>query len=478
MEPFERQEIVDKPGIVGAKWWHATLVDEAAKVARRDAIRGILIVGGVVAGFGALLGMCIKAVNEDSAPDVKDDRKAALDMQKKYGWNFGAVGEPLVFDGVSVKAFEPSALSNLAGDMRPERSDLRPYYQRTLFDSLDAMPTALTELSADDAAAFRKLKDVLKPISTPAMAAAYVRGKSLASLMVGLDAAKKKVTDAKLAVVVDLAGPEAVAFAAGAARAFDPVFLFDNWPHPRGVVRAHETLSAAVYYQPLFVKESLGARDRLPMFVLDRRRLTPYTDDASQFDNRYVAKLPWPAGLLRAAGVERVIYVVPRGADTSTELDDLNDDFVGYVKDQVDVKALALDAFAALVPTQSTSAPPLPPSAPDGGDGGKSDALLADSGFTYYGGSPLSHFSFFSDYGLGPPPRPATLHASRTPGTTYRPVPRKTAYSTGTGVAVSKPRPATFATVPVVVAVTTGAILGAKYARNGSWNRSSGGWGG
>jgi hypothetical protein len=32
--------------------------------------------------------------------------------------------------------------------------------------------------------------------------------------------------------------------------------------------------------------------------------------------------------------------------------------------------------------------------------------------------------------------------------------------------------------VPVIVAAETGAILGAKLSRSGSWTRSSGGWGG
>jgi hypothetical protein len=42
----------------------------------------------------------------------------------------------------------------------------------------------------------------------------------------------------------------------------------------------------------------------------------------------------------------------------------------------------------------------------------------------------------------------------------------------------TKPRPTTFGTVPVVIAVGTGVILGARYSRSGSWNRASGGFGG
>jgi hypothetical protein len=41
----------------------------------------------------------------------------------------------------------------------------------------------------------------------------------------------------------------------------------------------------------------------------------------------------------------------------------------------------------------------------------------------------------------------------------------------------TRPRPSGFGTVPVVVAIATGVILGAKLFRNGSWNRASS-WGG
>src|SRR5689334_23419108 len=54
----------------------------------------------------------------------------------------------------------------------------------------------------------------------------------------------------------------------------------DNWPHPKGVVPAHQTLAAAAYFQPLFAKRAgVGSP---PMLVLDRRRLAAYTDDRSE----------------------------------------------------------------------------------------------------------------------------------------------------------------------------------------------------
>ncbi len=61
----------------------------------------------------------------------------------------------------------------------------------------------------------------------------------------------------------------------------------------------------------------------------------------------------------------------------------------------------------------------------------------------------------------------------------YTPAARSTPYSTGVpSGGLSKVKPADFGTIPVVVAVGTGLILGAKMFRNGSWNRVSGGWGG
>jgi hypothetical protein len=465
--PYARDRVVDKPGIVGARWWHAALADQAAQIARRDAIRNILIAGGVIAGFGAMLAMCIKAGASSGgglSDDQNESRKTALEMQKAYGWSFGAIGEALVFDGVTTKPFEPGALSSLATDLAPSQSELRPYFQTTLFDSPDAVPTSIGALPAEEREGFKPLSTAVLPIQTPAMDAAYARGKSVASLFASLaeGAAAAGPASANTALVVDLPGPEAVAFAAGAAGVLDPVFLFDNWPHPRGVVRAQETLSAAAYYQPLFEaskRSPLVRGKKPPMFVLDRRRINTYADDATQFDNRYVAKLPSPASTLKSLGVQHVLYVVPTKADTSTELDDLNDDFVSYNTAGIDVKALSLDMF--------------------GPDASPVDAGAIDSGGVYYGGSRTSHHSFFVDYPWARPTRTASARPAN-PGRSYTPTARTTTFSSGSAntPVSTRPRPTNFGTVPVVIAVGTGIVLGARYSRSGSWNRSSGGFGG
>ena len=487
--PFARDRLVDKPSIIGARWWHEALVDQDAEIARRTAIRNILIAGGVIAGFGAMLAMCVKVSSSaglgSSDPDVSDARKTSLEMQKEYGWSFGAVGEPLVFDGVTTKPFEPGALQKLPVDLAPATRSLVPFFQATLFQSPDAQPPSLGKLDIAEISNFQLLSAVLKPISTAAMDAAYARGQSLAALFLSIaepGTATSIPNPSKAALLVDLPGPEAVAFAAGASSAFDPVFLFDNWPHPRGVVRAQETLSAAAYYQPLFADSRRRSRTgRLPMFVLDRRRITAYTDDAKEFDNRYVAKLPTSAAAMRALDVVHVLYVVPKRTEASRELDDLNDELVLYATGGLDVKAVSLDMFDA----ETASTTPLPPTL-DGGAGtssagssSESERLLAASGL-YYGGSRGSHHAFFVDYPWAKPARPATTRPASNPGKTFAPRARVTPYSSGnpSGAVTQKPRPTSFATVPVVIAVGTGVILGARYQRNGSWNRSSGGFGG
>ena len=475
-QPYERDRLVDKPGIIGARWWHAALADQDAQIARRAAIRNILIAGGVIAGFGAMLAMCAKVTSSSASnPDVSDARKTSLDMQKEYGWSFGAVDEPLVFDGTSTKPFEPAALHSLATDLAPVSKNLVPFFQATLFQSPDAVPPSLGKLDPSEIAGFKPLSLAMKPIFTRKMEAAYARGKSLASLFASASEQPGQTpATTKAALVVDLPGPEAVAFAAGAASLFDPVFLFDNWPHPRGVVRAQETLSAAAYYQPLFAESRAASRStaRLPMFVLDRNRIVTYRDDATEFDNRYVAKLPPSAAAMRGLGVSHVLYVVPASMDSIRELDDVNDELVLYASGGVDVKSVSLDMFAPDTTDAGVNTQPRKPN--------ESDRLVEESGFVYYGGSRGSHHAFFVDYPWVKPARVATSRPGTNPGKSYEPRARTTPYSSGnpSGSLLTKARPAGFATVPVVIAVGTGIILGARYSRSGSWNRASGGFGG
>jgi hypothetical protein len=427
-------------------WWVRSVRAAPSAIPRRAALQGILAVGGVIVAAGVDIPEA--AAQDDSLP-VRTETRRALEMQRQYGWSFGAAAERLTFDGAAVALFERSALARMPDELRPARLRHVPFYVPTLFQSPTAPQRAVP---AGDAGAVVPLGDALWPIFTPAMGIAYQRGKALA--------AQFHNVWSKAAVVVDLPGPEAVAFAAGAAEVLDPVFLFDNWPHPRGVVPAHLTLAAAAYYQPLFARRAAppGAP---PMFVLDRDRLAPYTDDAEQFDNRYVARMP-SASALRAIDVERVLYVAPTAAD-STELDDLNDEFIFYAAAGLDVKIVAADAFGP--GPGGPELRPLPVVTPSG-------VVIREEEQRryYYGGSDLTDGFFWIDYpwltvnphthGKMPvaPPFPR-------PGTRYAPAARVTAHGGGM-------HPLDFGHVKVVVSARTGAILGAALSRSGSWNRT------
>ena len=100
---FAKDFEVDKPGIVGARWWHSSLLDEESKVQRRQVLVGFAVAGGVIAAVSAL-GIGIASLASDSESTSLDSRKA-LEMQQKYGWDFGARGVPLVFDGLAEGTF-------------------------------------------------------------------------------------------------------------------------------------------------------------------------------------------------------------------------------------------------------------------------------------------------------------------------------------------------------------------------------------
>ena len=448
--PFSRKAYFDGEDLVGARWWQQSLLLRPDPVGRRTALKALLVVGGSAAAFGLVA--ALRLGDEDEHRDITMD---ALDLQKREGWNVGQppalrFSRPVLVD-VGGTADWRSALDGLSAEMAPAQAALAPYYVPTLFQSL-AAPSLRQEMRAMPAA--QGDEDVR-------------RGEAIVSLFRAVD------TPADTAVILDLNGPESVAVAAGMAQAFDPVFVFDNWPHPLGVVPSHETLGSVLFYRPLLVR-GRGSRQAPapPVFVLDRRRLSRYVDEDSQFDNRYVAKLPTGANL-KALGVQHLLYVVPGPSDLR-ELDDLNDDFVAFAESGIDVKAMALTDLSAAPPD---AAPRTPGPAP-----GRTTAH-------YYGGSPHTHLFFWSTYGWHtprtvapparsgarapalPPPRPP---ANVSNGAAYKPVQRPTIFSarrTGLGAGVGKQKPSGFGVVSVRASKSTGRITGVRTGRSGSFGR-------
>ena len=122
--------------------------------------------------------------------------------------------------------------------------------------------------------------------------------------------------DGRTAIVLDIAGPEAVRMGLRLARAgYRPVPLFNgsDGPSPLIDVRAigRELLLGAPALPALPLRP-----DAPPAFLLDADRMKP-TPGVGVFDNRWVV-LPqdFPSGtMLRAHGIERVV-LVQQGRDT------------------------------------------------------------------------------------------------------------------------------------------------------------------
>lgn len=423
--PFVRDAGVDKPGILGARWWNQSLQSSTSLVGRRSAMQTALLVGGGLLVFGGVTAWAISKASSDDGE--REDVRRALDVQRDYGWNFGATSETVAFDTMYTEAYARDALKTLEEDLSPRDEAYKPFYLPALFQSPEALPR-LT-LPDGETARVKPIAEVLKPIKYAAMDDLEASGRALAALLATL---KRRVL-----LIVDLNGPDTMAFAAGAATHYDPIFAFDNWPHPKGVVQAHRTLGAAVYYQPTFRKlRQERAPFSPPMIVLDRGRQTTYTDEETQFDNRYLAKVPVDLGPLR---VEHVLYVVPTQFDLP-ELDDLNDAFVQIAS----VRAIAANAFS-----------------------------LDPRGVSRIFGSTMEqHDAFFGTYPFDGSTQPAVPVPVNDKAAAYKPARRE--------VVRTSLRNAPIGSVPLLVAVGTGVVLGSRLGggRNGSYNRTTNNWGG
>jgi hypothetical protein len=457
-EPLHKRksQMID-PRLVGARWWQEQLKQPMSETSRRSLLTWALGGAGVLLIGGPILSALTRSRAELKTAD-------ALAAQQAHGWSLGSEGEVVEFANATGGAFSPERLKSLAADLAPVQPRLTPYYVPTLFQATTSAPPQPTGSQE------RQLADILRPLSSPEMLVAQGRGEALATLFAGAPAGK--------AVIIDLPGPEAVAFAAGLSSVVEPVFLFDNWPHPRGVVPSHLTLAAAASLTPtLKAGAALRRSGAAPAFVLDRARLTPYVDDSGQFDNRYLAKLP-TGQALKAMGIGEVLYVAPT-ADAK-ESDDLVDDFVGFADAGLTVKTVAATDFRP-DPTPEPEPKPLgqfqgtgPASTgagqPDAGSQGTAAAPPVQTRTVYhYGGSRLTHYGFWSLYHWGTPAISYREPGNVSQGHTYRPSNRPTVFSTG--VVGQRSRPSSFGKVATVV--ESGRVVGAHFGRSGSFGRGT-----
>lgn len=391
----------DKPS-----WWNETLT-------RREASQRTAMVGVALAGLGAAATAAGCSKNEE----VESDARA---LQEEHGWNVGYDSEDISLSNT----VDEDSLGNddwadrrtpeaLLAATRPETQRWRSHESPALFQAL-AQPT---------------LAEEIEPIFDSKMERAYGVGYALAELVDGSENAEKTL------IIVDMPGASAVAAAAGASQFAEPVFWLDNWPHPRGVVPSQEPLAATLYYAAE-LEQSREARESLEthatVMVLDSNRLTPYSDATSQFDNRYIAELPDAATLVQY-GVDKVVYLTPSNV-RQNESDDLNDIFVEYNKNDIDIAFMSQDEFGRATLEDK-----------DGNGVGHR---------YYYGESEDTHRNFYRHhafflfipgrYGWG---RPSPTRVRPTP---YTPRPRQTLFSsrtTGTAAGVGRTRPTGFGRV-------------------------------
>ncbi len=386
----------------------------------------------------------------------------SLDLQRRHGWNLGAEERRLFFRHTSNADATGSSdwkrytdPSRLMEAWRPRSRSWEPYMVPTLMQALESS----------------SLRQQIRPIFSPAMERAFRRGEVLRQ-----DLLSQVTKGAETLFIADLPGPEAVAMSAGLAGWADCIPAFDNWPHPLGVVPSHETLAAMIYYAGYVNERKKQVPEPSPgLILLDSRRLSPYTDNDAQFDNRYVANVPLQDAL-RDRGIHNVLYIVPN-RNQKQESDDLNDEFVDYRDHQIQVSVFPLSDMEEVQERVVEKQP----------DGTTQTVVHRNY---YYGGGFGSHLGFLMLYSfLAPRPvafynypygggRRVTLNDTRPTrrAPNYTPRPRPTQFSgtrVGGGRGVGRTKPTGFGrtTVRSSGGRITGVGSRAARSRSGSFGR-------
>ncbi|NDD64146.1 MAG: hypothetical protein EBZ36_09245 [Acidobacteria bacterium] len=420
----------------------------------RHLSRRALGTGMALAGVAGMAGVSIYKWLVPEEPEGSEVTLDSLELQRREGWSVGTDENRLRYGPGEVsldsrkQSFSGYDPGYLIGVYQPADPSWQPFFVATMLQSLN-QPS---------------LNSRIRLFHNTEAQEAYQRAGGLRELLAQTPDAGRTM------LVCDLPGPATVAVGARLADTVTLVPAFDNWPHPLGVVPAHETLGSMIYYAREVGEKRLSAGSGRPvLLMLDSRRLNAYQDSPDQFDNRWMARVPSAADL-KARGMSRVIYLVADQRQT-TEMDDLNTEFVDWQANGIEVRMLRLSDFRAAEARLASSTP---------------------GGAYYYGGSSASHWLFFSTYaltaprqiaplqGAGPALRPpVNLPAYQPPA--YQPVRRPTLFSVSSGSTgasmpggVGKIRPTGFGRTSVRVS-RNGGIIRTGPGRSGSYGRAGGG---
>ena len=327
-KPMERLAFFDEPQLVGARWWQPSVTGSSGSSVSRRAV--LAVVGGFI-GIPLLVGMVQTCSSDDDDLPNPDAQLRALELQRREGWDVGSAGKAWPtqdFVDVDVdggKGWE-SHVATLAQDFAAS-----PPYQPWQVPTLLQMPALPVNAS---------LAKQLKPLCGSDLTAGWRLGRGVAHLWAQLP---QRPSDTLL--IVDLPGPQAVGVAAALSDQLAPVWVLDGCPHPLGVVAWQRTLGAMLYLLPEFARQTARRPPTAPpMVILDGQRLAPYSDEATQFDNRSLAQLPQPQQL-RSAGIGRVLLLT----ELTRDRDDLNGQLEAMVANGIDVRLLHAGEFSGAV---------------------------------------------------------------------------------------------------------------------------------
>lgn len=381
---IERLSFFCGPDLVGARWWQEAQTDVVMH--RRRAALALL---GVVVGL-PLLAHVFGAAS-DAVGSSSGDAEAmanALELQRRDGWGVGRDNPQLDWSGavdldVSGTGAWRTHVQSLATDLAAPQP-----WQAWSIPTLLQMPGLPVNAG---------LSRQAQPVRTePQMSQGWQVGRALAAQWAGLPTPPRDML-----LVVDLPGPASVAVAAALADILAPVFVLDNCPHPAGVVPAHKTLGALLYFWSRW-QEAAAVRPAAagPVIVLDANRLLPYTDEPDRFDNRYLARLPSVAQL-QVAGIRHVLYL----SDHADVLDDVVDTTVAWQQAGVDVRVVDFTDFRTQTPLRGLVA-------------------YTPEQRAWYGGGQDADLSFWFGLGWYVPVWPRPVLVFESPASRWRPRPR------------------------------------------------------
>jgi hypothetical protein len=166
-------------------------------------------------------------------------------------------------------------------------------------------------------------------------------------------------------ILLDVPGRHAVEVAAWlvTAAGCQPVCTFDNWPHPKGLLRAEEILGELLRWATTVAEARSQLTPESPaVWICDSERLGERKGRPGEFDNRYYLDdsiLPGP-GVLRSARLRRVVYVTAGVENIPTV------DLEGYLGDLLaaNVEVLHVNLLEPALVSRPMAAPREPRPAP------------------------------------------------------------------------------------------------------------------